>query len=130
MTDQQKDIFRVEMEVRDYELDLQGIVNNAVYFNYLEHARHKFLLSKSIDFEKLFEQGTAAMVIKAEVKYKSSLRSGDQFIVETYTEKKGRFKIIFYQSIRLKGSETLAIEAEITTACIDMATKRPVEMDW
>ncbi|NLI24182.1 MAG: acyl-CoA thioesterase, partial [Bacteroidales bacterium] len=30
--------FELEMEVRDYECDIQGIVNNAVYMNYLEHA--------------------------------------------------------------------------------------------
>lgn len=130
MAKEQKDIFRTEMAVRDYELDLQGIVNNSVYFNYLEHARHQFLMSKSIDFEKLFEQGIAAMVLKSEVKYKSSLRSRDVFVVETYTEKKGIFKIVFHQSIRLQGSETVAIEAEITTACIDIKTKKPLEMNW
>lgn len=32
-------VFRIDLKVRDYECDLQGIVNNGVYFNYLEHAR-------------------------------------------------------------------------------------------
>ncbi|MBU2223338.1 MAG: acyl-CoA thioesterase, partial [Gammaproteobacteria bacterium] len=31
-------VFSVDFKVRDYECDMQGIVNNAVYFNYLEHA--------------------------------------------------------------------------------------------
>ena len=40
-----KDVFKVDFTVRDYECDLQGIVNNAVYQNYLEHARH-FIFKK------------------------------------------------------------------------------------
>ena len=35
--------FRTEMHVRDYELDIQSIVNNSVYQNYLEHARHEYI---------------------------------------------------------------------------------------
>ena len=37
-----KYIFELEMEVRDYECDLQGIVNNANYQHYTEHTRHAF----------------------------------------------------------------------------------------
>ncbi len=32
--------FKLNFEVRDYECDLGGIVNNAVYQHYLEHTRH------------------------------------------------------------------------------------------
>jgi len=35
----------LEFEVRDYECDLQGVVNNANFQHYLEHARHKWLES-------------------------------------------------------------------------------------
>jgi len=46
-------VFETRMRVRDYECDLQGIVNNAVYQNYLEHARHEFLHEVGIDFAQL-----------------------------------------------------------------------------
>ena len=49
--------FELEFEVRDYECDLQGMVNNAVYLNYLEHTRHQYLRSRDIDFAALHEAG-------------------------------------------------------------------------
>ena len=38
-------VFETEMEVRDYECDIQGIVNNANYLHYTEHTRHLYLQS-------------------------------------------------------------------------------------
>mgnify|MGYP005695630351 FL=1 len=49
--------FALDFSVRDYECDLQGIVNNAVYQNYLEHARHQFLRSCGFDFAQLHREG-------------------------------------------------------------------------
>ena len=37
--------FQTRMEVRDYECDIEGIVNNANYLHYTEHTRHRFLRS-------------------------------------------------------------------------------------
>ena len=45
-------IYELEMKVRDYECDLQGIVNNANYQHYLEHTRHEFLTSVGITIAK------------------------------------------------------------------------------
>jgi len=61
------DVFKLEFEVRDYECDLQGIVNNARYLNYLEHTRHKYLLSKGIDFARLHNEGIDLVVSRIEI---------------------------------------------------------------
>ena len=52
-----QNVFTLEMAVRDYECDLQAVVNNAVYQNYLEHARHEYLKSLGAS-EILTERGT------------------------------------------------------------------------
>lgn len=49
--------FKLDFEVRDYECDMEGIVNNAVYMNYLEHARHAFLKHKDLNFTTLTQKG-------------------------------------------------------------------------
>ena len=46
-------VFETEMEVRDYECDIQGIVNNANYLHYTEHTRHLYLKSLGVSFAKL-----------------------------------------------------------------------------
>ena len=59
--------FELEFSVRDYECDLQGIVNNGVYLNYFEHARHSFLITKKIDFAGLHAEGIDLVVSRIEI---------------------------------------------------------------
>ena len=106
--------FEIELQVRDYECDLQGIVNNAVYQNYLEHCRHKFLNSVGLDFAELHNNGTDAVVIRAELDYKFPLRPGDIFFIRLKLKKQGRLRIIFNQQIFRKADEKLMLNARIT----------------
>ena len=69
-------LFEIQLKVRDYECDIQGIVNNAVYQSYLEHARHEYLQSKSISFKQLTEAGKILMVSRIEMDFKRPLTSG------------------------------------------------------
>lgn len=108
--------FELEMQVRDYECDLQGIVNNAVYQNYLEHCRHKFLLSAGLDFVQMHNEGVDGVVIKAEIEYKFPLKPGDDFYVRLKPARQGRLRIIFIQEIVCKADEKLILKAQITTA--------------
>jgi acyl-CoA thioester hydrolase len=91
--------FEVEMEVRDYECDLQGVVNNAVYLHFLEHARHLFLKSRGIDFAELARNGVNLVVTRIELDYLHPLRSGDRFRVSLMPQRVSRLRIGFEQEI-------------------------------
>ena len=106
--------FEIELQVRDYECDIQGIVNNAVYQNYLEHCRHKFLNYAGLDFAELHQQGIDAVVIKAELDYKFPLRPGDDFMIRLKMGKQGRLRVVFNQQIFRKSDEKLMVNAKIT----------------
>ncbi|HZJ73186.1 MAG TPA: acyl-CoA thioesterase [Perlabentimonas sp.] len=105
---------KLEMSVRDYECDLQGIVNNAVYLNYLEHARHTYLLEQNIDFTKLHAEGIDLVVHRIEIDYKQSLTSGEAFLVTTSMYKKGPLRVIFEQQIERKSDKKLIAKAIVT----------------
>lgn len=101
-------------EVRDYECDMQGIVNNAVYQNYLEHARHQFIKSRGLDFAEITRQGINLVLIKAEVEYKRSLQSGDCFYIKTRVERLSKLKLAFYQNIYRGQNDQLMLNATMT----------------
>ena len=120
--------FEIELEVRDYECDLQGIVNNSVYQNYLEHCRHKFLHFAGLDFAQLHEEGIDAVVIRAELDYKFPLRPGDVFLVRLKMGKQGRLRIIFNQEVIRKADSKVMVKARITTVLT--RNGRPVAPDY
>jgi acyl-CoA thioester hydrolase len=111
------------LSVRDYECDLQGVVNNAVYQNYLEHARHEYLKSHKVDFAALAKNGINLVVIRAELDYKGSLTSGDSFIVRTRFARKSRLKFLFIQEIHRQGDERTLLSAEITGTAVNTEGK-------
>ena len=110
--------FTHEMKVRDYECDLQGIVNNANYQHYMEHSRHELLSKLGVNFGKLHEDGIDAMVAKITIEYKTPLRSGDKFVVGINLERKGP-KIIFYQDIYRLYDGKLCTKGIVETICVE-----------
>ena len=59
-------IFETKMEVRDYECDIEGIVNNANYLHYMEHTRHLFLKECGLSFAEMHNKGVDAVVAENE----------------------------------------------------------------
>ena len=110
-------IFSLEMEVRDYECDLQGIVNNANYQHYTEHTRHEFLRSHGVSFAALHEQGTDAVVARMQLQFKTPLRSADRFVSRLALRKEG-IKYVFQQDIFRLPDERPVLKSTVEAVCL------------
>ncbi len=110
-------LYQIRLKVRDYECDLQGIVNNAHYQHYLEHARHEFLLSLGLSFADFHQRGIDFVVTRVEIDYKSPLTSGDNFIVSLNIKKEG-VRWFFFQEIRHAQSDKLCVKAKVASVAV------------
>mgnify|MGYP003295102145 FL=1 len=110
-------IYKLEMKVRDYECDIQGVVNNANYQHYLEYARHEFLEHIGGSFSQMHAQGFDMMVSKITLEYKRPLRGGDRFVVCINTKRKGA-KLIFLQDIYNLADGALMLKGEVDIICL------------
>jgi len=119
----------LQMSVRDYELDMQGIVNNSIYGQYFEHARHTFLISKNIDFAKLAKEGVNLVVSKIEIDYKQALTSQDRFTVITEAMQISKIRCQFKQKIIRDHDQKTTTSALITAVATDAKSGRPIRLD-
>ena len=117
--------FTLQLEVRDYECDQQGIVNNAVYQHYLEHARHQFLKSNGVVFAQLNQSGIYLVLVRAEVDYKAPLRGGDAFEVGLTMTRLSPVRIGFLQDIRRLPDRKLMVSSKFVCAAMN-AQGRPI----
>ena len=105
--------FSLDMKVRDYECDIQGLVNNSVYQNYLEHARHEYLLESGVDFAALAKRGIHLVVVRAELDYKVSLKSGDCFQVCSNIRSVSKVRFAFSQDIYRASDDKLILQGKV-----------------
>ncbi len=117
-------VFSMEMAVRDYECDIQGVVNNGVYQNYLEHVRHEYLKEIGIDFAAYAKQGINLMVVRAELDYRFPMESGDKFIVGLNLVRESRVRFAFQQDIYRLTDHKRILNARIIGTAIN-ARGRP-----
>ncbi|MBF0280402.1 MAG: acyl-CoA thioesterase [SAR324 cluster bacterium] len=104
--------FESEFLVRDYEVDMFGVVNHAVYLHYLEHTRHEFLKSLGTDAAKMQQEGYNLVVTHLEIDYKLPLRSGDHFTSRLAVSAVTRVRFVFFQAL-YNESLTLTTSAKI-----------------
>ncbi len=117
MTKEQNYIFEMPLKVRDYEVDSQGIVNNANYLHYLEHTRHEFCEKKGFTFRDMQKEGIDPVVSRIEIDYHTPLRLGQTMTSKLWIERRGA-RFIFHQDIFTE-DESIAISALVTIVSIE-----------
>jgi acyl-CoA thioester hydrolase len=111
-------IYKLTLKVRDYECDLQGVVNNSNYQRYMEHTRHEFLESLGENFSAMHDRGIDAFVSYVEIRFKASLRCGDSFISCLNVVKEGP-KLVFHQDIYRASDNVLAVKGKVDTVIVE-----------
>lgn len=110
-------IYSLDFKVRDYECDLQGIVNNANYQHYTEHTRHEFLRKCGVSFADLHARGIDAVVARMQMSFKRPLRSGDEFVCKLSLAKRG-IKYVFLQDIYSLPGGSLVFKSTVECVCV------------
>ena len=112
-----KYIFETQMEVRDYECDIEGIVNNANYVHYCEHTRHLFLQQCGLSFADMHAKGVDAVVARMTLQYKMPLRPDDVFYSRLNLKNDG-IKYVFYQDLYRASDEKICFRGKIELVCL------------
>jgi acyl-CoA thioester hydrolase len=123
-------VHTTELTTRSYECDSYGHINNAIYLNYLEYARIRFLDDLPVPYHELRRRGIGFVVARICIDYKLQIGSGERLTIETRPLKKEKVKMVFRQSVYRNGDP--AAVAEVTWACIDKQGKLiriPPELD-
>ena len=110
-------LYTLEMETRDYECDIQGIVNNANYQHYLEATRHKWLQDSGYSFRKWHEEEIDVVVSEINIKYKTPLKGQEAFLSCLNLRRDGA-RFIFDQDIYRKSDMSLCVSATVSTVSI------------
>ena len=111
-------IFEMEMRVRDYEVDCQGIVNNAIYLHYMEHTRQEFCRRAGCSFPEMHARGIDPVLRSVNIEFRRSLGLGQDFVSCIYMRRVGA-RFIFEQDIYALPGRRRAATAEVTVACTE-----------
>lgn len=114
------------LQVRTYECDSYGHVNNANYLNYLEFARYEYLKDVGFDYVKAVDEGYGVYIARIEINYKKPAITDDALTIKTWPLKKGAASGTMAQVIS-RGDDIL-IEAKVTWAFVNAKTGMPVKI--
>jgi acyl-CoA thioester hydrolase len=125
MFDTAKTIYHWHSEVRDYEVDFQGIVNNAVYMNYLDEARSRMLLQMGMNLKTLADHDIHLVVLDAHLHFKAPLKFNDAFYIVSQISRVGKLRYVIDQQILLQETQQIMLEAKTTCCGVNAKTGKP-----
>ena len=107
----------IEIEVRYFETDGQGIVHHANYFPYFELARVKMLEAHGYAYADLEREGIFLVVHSIGCRYLLPAKFGDTLRLVTTVERATTARLD--HSYRVYRDDTLLAEGNSTLACVD-----------
>ncbi|KAF5759792.1 putative Thioesterase domain, HotDog domain superfamily [Helianthus annuus] len=117
----------VEFSVRDYELDKYGVVNNAIFANYCQHACCQLMEKIGINIDTIAQTGNAVALSELLLKYIAPLKIGDKLMVRVRVSDTSAARVYFKHFIVKIPNEEPGLEACATVVWLDKSY-RPVRI--
>ncbi len=127
----ERQLFRhaTRLQVRNYEIDWQGIVHNAIYLHYFETGRIAYLQSLGVRIDvNTIQHENRVVVARNEVDYRSPARFNESLIVLTRVAELGRTSFTFEGWIEEQSTSRLIAENRSVHVWLDGQNRAPVEL--
>ncbi|CAL5056726.1 unnamed protein product [Urochloa decumbens] len=111
--------FPVEMTVRDCELDQYGVVNNAVYADYIEKAREEVASRLGISRCSIASTGKAMALSELKLNYFAPLKRGARFVVKVRVVQIKGARMFVEHLVETLPERKLVLEATATVVCLN-----------
>lgn len=115
------------LRIAGYDIDVAGVVNNAVYVRWLEDLRTVFM-ARWLSFEQSLARGLAPTLVRLEVDYRAALRMGDRAEGELWFREVGRASGLIETEIRRVPDGRTCAHALQTVCFVDQRTGRPTRI--
>ena len=117
-----------EIKVRGFHIDIFSHVNNARYLEFMEEARW-VVIDKYINLKRMQEKGIIFVVVNININYRRPASMGDVLELYLGLTKIGSKSAVFYQEIRVNGTDTVVADAHVTFVFADKDTGKAVKID-
>ncbi len=116
--------------VKFHEVDTLGVCNNAVYFNYFEDARIKYLqdLSKKYEFKEFLVGDSFFIMVHNEIDYINSAHFDDVLTVFTKISKVSKSSFSFVHFIERQNDKTEIAHGSGVVVHINKVTKKSLPL--
>jgi thioesterase-3 len=121
---------RTTIKVYPFHLDMYGHVNNARYLEFLESARWDFI-AENMDLRELEKLDITFLVVNININYRHPAILGHILEIHTGMSHISGKSAKVHQEIRIKGSDRIVADADITFVIIDNLSQKvlPIKGD-
>jgi acyl-CoA thioester hydrolase len=121
-------VFQQLFQVRHYECDAYGHLNNANYLRYMQEAAFNASADVGYDFARYHKLGSHWLIRYSDIEYLRPLAYGDRIVVTTWVEDFRRVRSIRAYKFQIDGADNIAAQAYTDWVYLDSKTMRPISI--